>query len=74
MKGKILKICRELCEREISEDEELMVSGILDSCKIMRLICSLEEEFNVVFLPDEIEELDRSCSVNDMAEMIRKKQ
>lgn len=73
MKEKILKICCELCNKELSDEEELIATGILDSFKIMELIASLEEEFNIMFSPEEIMELDHFSSVNRMAEIVIRK-
>lgn len=73
MKEKIIEICRELCCKEISGDEELIASGLLDSFKIMELICSLEEGFHIVFLPEEIMNLDNFETVNRMAEIVSRK-
>jgi acyl carrier protein len=73
MKEKILEICRELCCKEVAEDEQLIASGLLDSFKIMELVCSLEEEFHITFLPEEISELDHFSSVNQMVELVREK-
>lgn len=74
MKEKILEICSELCYRELSEGEELITTGILDSFKLMELVCSLEEEFNITFSPEEIMELDHFSNVNHMVDMIDRKQ
>lgn len=70
MKEKILKICRDLCCKKIEENEELIVSGLLDSFKIMELICRIEEQFNIVFLPDEIMELENFSSVNNLYKIV----
>lgn len=73
MKERILEICSELCCKEISAEEELIVTGLLDSFRIMELICSLEEEFDIVFLPEEIMELDHFSCVDHMAELVADK-
>lgn len=70
MKERILEICRELCCREISAEEELIATGLLDSFRLMELICSLEEEFEIAFLPGEIMELDHFSCVNHMADFV----
>lgn len=74
MKEKILKICCELCHKELSDEEELIATGILDSFKIMELIAILEEEFNIMFSPEEIMELDYFSSVNHIVEIVGRKQ
>lgn len=73
MKNKILEICSELCCRELSPDEELIATDILDSFKIMELICSLEEEFDITFLPEEIMDMDHFSCVNRMAAIVDRK-
>lgn len=70
---RIQKICREVCGREVGKDELLLASGVLDSFKLMELICSLEEEFHILFEPEEIMELDYFSSVGQMAEIVGKK-
>lgn len=70
MKERILEICREICKRDISADEELIKTGILNSFYIMELVCRLEEEFHTTFLPEEISELDHFSSVDHMVELI----
>lgn len=73
MQEKILEICKELCGKKISVDEELIQTGLLDSFKIMELVCSLEEEYQVVFQPEEIMDLDNFSCVGHMLEIVRKK-
>ena len=73
MKEKILEICRDLCCKELSEDEELIQSGLLDSFKLMELICSLEEEFDITFFPEEISKLDNFFFVNKIDNFIAMK-
>jgi acyl carrier protein len=73
VKGRILKICGELCCKEISMEEELIATGLFDSFKLMELICTLEEEFDIIFLPEEITELDHFSCVDHMVELLSKK-
>lgn len=73
MKERILAICSELCCRELSVEEELIETGILDSFKLMELICSLEEKFNIVFSAEEIMELDHFSNVSCIADMVSRK-
>lgn len=73
MKEKIENICEELCCKEVSMDEQLIVTGLLDSFKIMELICRLEEEFQITFLPEEISELSNFSCVNCIADIICRK-
>ena len=73
MTNRIQKICQELCSREIPLDEPLIAEGILDSFKLMELICSLEDEFHILFEPEEIMDLDHFSTVKQMAETVRHK-
>lgn len=73
MEEKILSICRKICCREITDEEELILSGILDSFKIMELICELEGLFGITFVPDEIMDMDNFSTVHNMAELVRQK-
>ena len=73
MREKIAKICEDLCCRPISREEELITSGLLDSFKIMELICSLEEAFDITFLPDEIMDLEHFSSVEKLVEFVSSK-
>ncbi len=73
MQERIRNICEELCCRELGEKEELIASGLLDSFKIMELICSLEESFDIVFQPEEITELDNFSCISRIAEITGRK-
>ena len=70
MEKKIMEICSNLICREISPDEQLIATGMLDSFKIMELICSLEEAFAITFLPEEIMELEHFSSVKHMVDIV----
>lgn len=73
LKDRILEICNDVCHKELSVDEQLIITGLLDSFKIMELICSLEEEFHIEFLPEEISELDNFSCVNHIINIVVKK-
>lgn len=73
MQEKILKICEDLCCRRLLMDEELIKTGLLYSFKIMELICTLEEEFPIVFEPEEISNLEHFSSVNNIVEIVSRK-
>lgn len=70
---KILKICENLCCKKLSIDEQLIVTGLLDSFKIMELICGMEEEFSITFQPEEMTELENFSCVNNIISMVRDK-
>lgn len=73
MKEKIWKLCETICCREIATDEPLIITKILDSFKLMELICSLEEEFHIQFSPEEIMEMDHFSNVDHMVELVSSK-
>lgn len=73
MKDKIKDICQNLCCKEIDPEEQLIISGQLDSFNFMKLICRLEEEFHITFLPEEISDLDNFSSVSHIAMVVHRK-
>ena len=72
-KQKVLEICEELCGRPISPTEELITTGMLNSFKIMELISVLEKEFQIIFLPEEIADLDNLSCIDNILSFIMKK-
>lgn len=72
-KEKIQEICEELCCRKVLPEEQLIITGLLNSFKIMELVCSLEEEFQITFLPEEISDLDNLSCVDNIADFIKRK-
>ncbi len=73
MQEKIQDICEKLCGKDIGLDEQLIISGQLDSFNFMKLICSLEEEFHITFLPEEISDLDNFSCVNSIVGIVGRK-
>lgn len=73
MDKRIAEICENLCLKKLSWDEQLIVSGILDSYQIMELICKLEEEFDIKYEPEEITNLDNFSCINKIIEITKKK-
>ena len=73
MENRILEICQNLCCDKIFPDEQLIVSGLLDSFKIMELICHLENEFHIEFLQEDISDIDNFSCVNHMVAIVSKK-
>lgn len=73
MKERIMELCKELCCKEITEDEQLIITGLLDSFKIMELICSLEETFLITFRPEEMTELEHFSCVNHIVDIVENK-
>lgn len=73
MKEKILMICKEICCDEISEDTQLITSGLFDSYMVMELIDGLENEFKITLIPEEIMNLDNFSCVNYIADFVDRK-
>lgn len=73
MDKKIAEICENLCCKKLLWNEQLIVSGILDSYQIMELICKLEEEFDIKYEPEEITNLDNFSCINSIIEITKKK-
>lgn len=74
MHEKILKICEELCCTELVSDEPLISTKLLDSFRLMELICILEEEFQITCTPEEITEFDHFSSVDHIVDFVAGKQ
>lgn len=66
-------MCKYLCGREIGLNQELINSGLLNSFKIMELICQLEEEYNINFSADEIAEVENFSCVNNIVMIMNNK-
>lgn len=73
IRDKIKNICEELCGREILPKEQLITTGVLDSFMLMELICSIEEEYQIKFLPEEITDLDHFSCLDSMVEIVKNK-
>lgn len=70
-RNKIQKICEDLCEKQLAQDEMLLT--MMDSYKLMDMICRLEDEFRITFLPQEIADLDRFSCVDSIVELVEGK-
>lgn len=73
MEERVMEICEDLCCKELTTDEQLVVSGLLSSFKIMELICSLEEEYHIKFIPEEITNPDNFACVNSIVAIVNTK-
>lgn len=73
MKKRILEICKEICCQEISEDEQLLAGGLLDSYRIMELASELEMEFHIVLMPEDFMDLENFSCVKNIIRLIEKK-
>lgn len=73
MEKRIREICEELCCKDLQPDEQLISTKLLNSFKIMELICELEEEFHIIFEPDEITNLDHFSCIAQIVTVVEKK-
>lgn len=73
MEKKVIDILDRVGCRQVKIDEELLETGILDSFKIMELICELETMFHIKLMPDEIVEMDNFSSVKNIVSFIERK-
>lgn len=71
IRNKIQQLCEELCGKHLTPEEKLLT--MLDSYKLMDLICSLEDEFQITFLPKEIADLDHFSCLNSIVELVESK-
>lgn len=73
MTEEIIKICEDVCMAEISKEDELIAMGMLDSFKIIELVNSLEDKFNIKFSPEEISNMDIFCCVKNIVNFVNDK-
>lgn len=73
MKKRILEICKEICCQEISEDEQLLAEGLLDSYRIMELASELEMEFQIILTPEDFMELENFSCVKNIIRLVTEK-
>ncbi len=73
MKEKVIKICEEICCTEITMNEQLILTGLVDSYRILEIVSCLEKEFNVVFSSEDITNLTNFSSVESIVNFIQKK-
>ncbi len=71
IRNKIQQLCEETCGKQITPEEKLL--AMMDSYKLMDLICSLEDEFQITFLPKEIADLDHFSCMNSIVELVKSK-
>lgn len=63
MRERILEVLAEICEDECVKDEldtELFESGLLDSLGFAEFLVELEDQFDIVISPSEVEREDIS--------------
>lgn len=73
MENKIADICEDILGERVGIEQELIVSGLLDSYGIMELISALEDEYMITFVPQEISELRNYSNVKCIAKLVKKK-
>lgn len=75
MEDKVLAVILEVCNDKIvlrKKDINLFETGILDSMGFIELLVSLEEEFNINIVPEEINK-EQMSTPNQFVEFIRGK-
>ena len=73
MEVDIIKICEIIGLKNLSGDEQLITTGLLDSFLLMELICTLEEEDQIRFEPSEIADVDNFSSVKNIVRIVNQK-
>lgn len=73
MRERILDICKSICSEDISEDTDLIESGLIDSYTLLAIIDTLEQEFHIEFMPEEIIEFSNFSCIDKMVDICRKK-
>jgi D-alanine--poly(phosphoribitol) ligase subunit 2 len=73
MRDKILHVLAEICEDESVKDDlelELFESGLLDSLGFAEFLVELEEQFDIVISPSEVErdEIDTPEKILELVE------
>lgn len=71
MKGKILNMCENICRKKLEADEQLIITGLFDSSGIIELIANLEDEYQIVFFPEDILNLDNFSCVNNIVNIVK---
>ncbi|MDO4298760.1 MAG: D-alanine--poly(phosphoribitol) ligase subunit DltC [Lachnospiraceae bacterium] len=72
MREKILDVLAEICEDECVKDDletELFESGLMDSLGFAEFLVELEERFDIVISPSEVERADIDTP-NKILEMV----
>lgn len=70
MKSELLEILTTICEEEITEDDmelNLFEEGLLDSLGFAELLVEIEEHFQVVIAPSEVERSDMDTPAKILA-------
>ncbi len=74
MKEKVLEICQEYCDGKIAnENEDLFESGLLNSYRLLELLCELENAFSIEFLPEEMNDTEHFSTIVHMVDLIEHK-
>lgn len=58
---------------DLSADDNLLLSGLIDSLGIVRLVAFIEEQFNVEVLPEDVT-LDNFSTINVIAGYLQSRQ
>lgn len=68
----VCELLKKQCGEYVSNDRELLASGLLGSYQLFELICTLEETFNIQFQQEDLKEVSHFSSVNAIIDMIKK--
>lgn len=64
-------VCKSLTIERISEDHDLIETGLLDSMALVQLMMELEEGFNITIAPEELD-IEDYRSIKTICEMIER--
>lgn len=70
---RIKEIIKSHCLKEVQDEEELLKSGLLDSFKLLEVICELEDIYQVELSPEDIGDMENFSSVKNMRDLISRK-
>ena len=73
MNKRVHEICEMVCKKELKETELLFGTTHLDSFGLLELISNLEEEFGIIFEPEEIELIDSNSTVESITKLVGSK-
>lgn len=66
-------IIKKHCGIEVSDDQELIKSKILNSFQFFEVICELEEAYGISLLPEEIGKFENFSTIKNIVAMLKNK-
>ena len=73
MENEIHNFCIKVCCKEVGMQDELIVSGLLNSYDLMELISILHERFSIEFSIEEITETNNFSTVDNLIKIVKNK-